>query len=300
MPTVPPEASYKALRALSLPEASATVGTLYLVAVPIGNLEDITLRALRVLKTADRIACEDTRSTGKLLSLLGIERRPLMAVHDHNEGERIDSILAALRAGEDIALVSDAGTPTISDPGFKLTRAAIAADVVVVPIPGVSAVITAVCASGLPTDDFRFVGFLPKKQMARRQRMAELATAAETLVLYASPHRLAAVLEDAQDVFGGDRPAVIARELTKRFEEFRRGTLTELVTDPGVIRGEIVLLIGGAPPAEAPSADDLEAIIQALLDEGMSASRAAKHAAMQTGVRKAEAYRVAVALSDAP
>ena len=276
------------------------MGTLYLVAVPIGNLEDITLRALRVLRTADRIACEDTRSTGKLLGLLGIERRPLMAVHDHNEGERVDAILAALAAGESIALVSDAGTPTISDPGFKLTRAAIAAGVGVVPIPGVSAVITAMCASGLPTDDFRFVGFLPKKQAARRQRMTELARASETLVLYASPHRLMAVLEDARDIFGPDRPGVIARELTKRFEEFRRGSLAELVADPGVIRGEIVLLLGGAPPGEPPTADDLEAIIQALLDEGVSPSRAAKQAAVQTGVRKAEAYRVAVALTDAP
>ena len=276
------------------------MGTLYLVAVPIGNLEDITLRALRILKSVNRIACEDTRSTGKLLSLLGIGRRPLMAVHDHNEGERIDAVLTALKAGEDIALVSDAGTPTISDPGFKLTRAAIAAEVVVVPIPGVSAVITAICASGLPTDDFRFVGFLPKKQLARRQRMTELATATETLVIYASPHRLMTVLEDARDVFGADRPGVIARELTKRFEEFRRGTFAELVADPGVIRGEIVLLVAGAPPAAPPTEDDLETIIQALLDDGVSASRAAKQAALQTGVRKAEAYRIAVALTDAP
>lgn len=274
------------------------MGTLYLVAVPIGNLEDITLRALRILKSVDRIACEDTRSTGKLLGLLGIGRRPLMAVHDHNEGERIEAVLTLLKGGESIALVSDAGTPTISDPGFKLTRAAIAAEVVVVPIPGVSAIITAVCASGLATDDFRFVGFLPKKQLARRQRMAELATATETLVVYASPHRLMTVLEDARDVFGADRPAVIARELTKRFEEFRRGTFAELVAEPGLIRGEIVLLIAGAPPAAPPTADDLQAIIQALLDEGVSASRAAKQAALQTGVRKAEAYRIAVALTD--
>lgn len=272
------------------------MGTLYLVAVPIGNLEDITVRALRILRSVPCIACEDTRRTAKLLGLLGVERPHLITVHDHNEGERAEAVLERLRGGQDIALVSDAGTPTISDPGFKLVRAATAAGLPVVPIPGVSAAITALCASGLPTDAFRFVGFLPQKQGARRRRLAELADARETLLIYASPHRLAAVLADLADAFGADRPGVIARELTKRFEEFRRGTLAELVADPGVIRGEIVLVIGGAPPEAPPGEADLEAVITGLLAEGLSPSRAAKEAARRTGVRKSEAYRVAVAL----
>jgi 16S rRNA (cytidine1402-2'-O)-methyltransferase len=272
------------------------MGTLYLVAVPIGNLEDITVRALRILRSVRRIACEDTRRTGKLLGLLGVERPPLIAVHDHNEDERSAAIIEAIQQGEDVALVSDAGTPTISDPGFKLVRAAIAAGVPVVPIPGVSAAITALCASGLPTDAFRFVGFLPKKQGARRERLIELSTARETLILFASPHRLDAVLADAAQVLGGDRPAVIARELTKRFEEFRRGSLAELVAEPGTIRGEIVLLIGGASEV-TPSATDLRTVVEGLLADGMSPSRAAKAAAMQTGARKSDAYRLAVELS---
>lgn len=274
------------------------MGTLYLVAVPIGNLEDITLRALRILRSVQRIACEDTRRTGKLLGLLGVERPPLIAVHDHNEDERIATILDAVRHGEDVALVSDAGTPTISDPGFKLVRAAVADQVPVVPIPGVSAAITALCASGLPTDAFRFVGFLPKKQGARRDRLGELKSARETLIIYASPHRLDAVLTDAALILGGERPGVIARELTKRFEEFRRGTLSALAADPGTIRGEIVLIIGGAPADTVPSAADLRTVVAELLADGLSPSRAAKTAALQTGARKSEAYRLAVELSE--
>lgn len=274
------------------------MGTLYLVAVPIGNLEDITVRASRILRTVPCIACEDTRRTAKLLGLLGIQRPQLIALHEHNESDRADALLARIAEGDDVALVSDAGTPTISDPGFKLVRAAIAAQVPVVPIPGVSAAVTALCASGLPTDAFRFLGFLPQKAGARQRRLAEVADARETLVFYASPHRLAQVLADAAEAFGGDRPAVIARELTKRFEEFRRGTLADLVADPGVIRGEIVLLVHGAPEAPAPTADDLRAVVAALLAEGVSPSRAAKEAAKRTGARKSEAYRIAVELGD--
>lgn len=272
------------------------MGTLYLVAVPIGNLEDITLRALRTLRSVPCIACEDTRSTARLLGLLAIERPQLIAIHDHNEGERAEAVLERLRAGEDVALVSDAGTPTISDPGFKLVRAAAAAGLPVVPIPGVSAAITALCASGLATDAFRFVGFLPQKQGARRRRLAELADGRETLIVYASPHRLEAVLADLAEIFGGARSAVIARELTKRFEEFRRGTLADLAADPGVVRGEIVLVIDGAPPEAPPEEADLEAVVAALLAEGKTPSRAAKEAALRTGARKADAYRIAVTL----
>lgn len=276
------------------------MGTLYLVAVPIGNLEDITLRALRLLKSATRIACEDTRRTGKLLELLGIareERGWLVAVHDHNEEDRIPGLLANLEAGEEVVLVSDAGTPAISDPGFRLVRAAVAAGVPVVPVPGACAAIAALCASGLPTDAFHFVGFLPARAGERKRRLAELATAAETLVFYVGPHKLEEVLADAAEAFGGDRPAVIARELTKHFEEFRRDTLATLVADPGVVRGEIVLLVGGAP-VEVADEVDLRRTVERLLAEGYSASQAAREAARRTGARKGDAYRLALELAD--
>ena len=277
------------------------MGTLYLVAVPIGNLEDITLRALRLLKTAPLIACEDTRRTGKLLELLGISRdgaeedegrRRLVALHDHNEADRLPALLRRLEGGDDVVLVSDAGTPAISDPGFRLVRAAVEAGLPVVPVPGACAAIAALCASGLPTDAFRFVGFLPSKQGERQARLAELATARETLVLYVGPHKLDEVLTELAQAFGGERPAVIARELTKHFEEFRRGTLAGLAADPGVVRGEIVLVVGGAP--EVPMAEEgLRAVVLQLLAEGYSPSQAAKEAARRTGARKSEAWRLA-------
>ncbi len=272
-----------------------SAGRLSVVAVPIGNLEDITLRALRVLREADRVACEDTRRTGKLLSLLAVEAPPLISVHDHNEAERIPRILRALEEGESVALVSDAGTPAISDPGFKLVRAVLEAGFEVVPIPGVSAVITALCAAGLPTDRFRFLGFLPQKREARRRALEAVAGAEDTLVLYESPHRLRALLADALQVLG-DRPAVIARELTKRYEEFRRGPLSALVEDPGVVRGEIVVLIGGRPEEAAPDEASLEETMRALIAEGWSSSRAAKEAAKRTGASRDEAYRMSIAL----
>jgi 16S rRNA (cytidine1402-2'-O)-methyltransferase len=272
------------------------MGTLFLVAVPIGNLEDITLRALRLLKTAPRIACEDTRRTGKLLELLGItreERGWLVALHDHNEEDRIPGLLGNLAAGDDLVLVSDAGTPAISDPGFRLVRAAVAAGVPVVPVPGACAAIAALCASGLPTDDFRFVGFLPAKAGERTARLGELAVARETLVIYVGPHKLDEVLAELAAAFGGDRPAVIARELTKHFEEFRRATLAELVVDPGVVRGEIVLVVGGAPDV-AVGEESLRSLVVRLVGEGYSPSQAAKEAARRTGARKSEAYRLAL------
>ncbi|MCA9543156.1 MAG: 16S rRNA (cytidine(1402)-2'-O)-methyltransferase, partial [Myxococcales bacterium] len=196
--------------------STALPGTLYVVGVPIGNLEDITLRALRVLRAVPVIACEDTRRTGKLLSLLDVPRPALVSLHDHNEAQRVEPLLARLEAGESVALVSDAGTPAISDPGFRLVRAATEAGLPVVPIPGPSAVITALCAAGLPTDQFRFVGFVPSKAEGRRKALEALSEARETLVFYESPHRVQAFLEAAREVLGGDRPAVVARELTKR------------------------------------------------------------------------------------
>lgn len=275
-----------------------TPGTLYVVAVPIGNLEDITLRARRVLSEVDRIACEDTRRTGKLLELLGLERKPLVSLYDHNEARRTPAIVEALAGGVDVALVSDAGTPTISDPGFKVVRAAIDAGLPVVPIPGVSAVTTALSVAGLPTDRFRFVGFPPAKGRALQTALDALAGAAETLVFYVSPHGLDRFLDAAERAFGAERPAVIARELTKKFEEFRRSTLGELRADPGVVRGEIVVLVAGAPPEEAPAEEDLEAVVAGLLAGGFAPSKAAREAAKRTGGSRDAAYRLAIALRD--
>jgi 16S rRNA (cytidine1402-2'-O)-methyltransferase len=267
---------------------------LYVVAVPIGNLEDITLRARRILAEADLVACEDTRHTGRLYELLGLERRPMISVHDHNEAERIPGLLHRLEAGENVALVSDAGTPAISDPGFRVVRAVIEAGYTVVPIPGPSATVTALCASGLPTDRFTFVGFPPQRK--RRAWLEALRRSPETLVIYVSPHQLSEFLVEAAEVFGADRPAVVARELTKKFEEFRRATLGALAEDPGVVRGEVVLLVGGAPPEEAPHGAELEAVVAALLDEGYPPAKAAREAAKRTGAHRDEAYRIAVAL----
>jgi 16S rRNA (cytidine1402-2'-O)-methyltransferase len=277
---------------------SIEAGTLYVVGVPIGNLEDITLRAVRVLKGVDLIACEDTRRTGQLLTLLGIPRRPMISVHDHNEAGRVDGLLARLEAGESIALVSDAGTPAISDPGYRVIKAVADAGLPVVPLPGPCAAVVALSAAGLPTDRFLFVGFVPSKSEGRRKALVELAASRETLVFYESPHRLQAFLEAARDALGADRPAVVARELTKRFEEFRRGTLGELVEAPGVNRGEVVVVIGGATAPDEPTEADLESLLRRLLAEGLSPSRAAKAAVEQTGVRKRVAYQQALALAE--
>ncbi len=274
-------------------------GILYVVSVPIGNLEDITLRANRVLGEVEWIACEDTRRTGKLLELLGIGRRKLLSVHDHNEAERGPKIIRALEGGDDVALVSDAGTPTISDPGFRLVRQVIDAGYQVVPIPGVSAVITALSVSGLPTDHFRFVGFPSSKSGSLTRELEALSGAQETLVFYVGPHHLERFLVHAEAAFGEGRPAVVARELTKKFEEFRRGTLGELKRDPGTVRGEIVVLIGGAPPEEAPSGENLRAVVQRCLEEGYPTSKAAREAARRTGASRDEAYAIAVSIRSA-
>ncbi len=274
-------------------------GTLYVVGVPIGNLDDITVRALRVLRAVPLIACEDTRRTGKLLELLGVPRPQLWSVHDHNEAQRVAPLLARLEAGDDVALVSDAGTPAISDPGYRVVKAATEAGVPVVPLPGPCAAIVALSAAGLPTDRFRFVGFVPSKAEGRRKALVALAEAEETLVFYESPHRVEAFLAAAAAVFGADRRAVIARELTKRFESFQRGTLAELVADPGVVRGEVVLLVEGAPEVAPPTEADLATVVAGLLAGGLSPSRAAKVAAEQTGARKRDAYALALSLADA-
>ncbi len=219
-------------------------GTLYLVATPIGNLADITHRALQVLKDVDLIACEDTRHTHKLLQHYGITTKTI-SYHEHNEQQRAAELIDLLKQGSDIAVVSDAGTPSISDPGFRLVRAAIESEIAVVPVPGPSALISALIAAGLPTDEFFFAGFLPSRSNARRVRLNELRSVPGTLIFYESPHRLATTLKDAYEVLG-EREAVVARELTKLHEEIRRGRLSDLAkhyVDEENPRGEIVVLI---------------------------------------------------------
>jgi len=221
-------------------------GTLYLVATPIGNLEDITLRALRVLKECDVVAAEDTRRTGQLLKHFGISR-PLLSYFQFNEARRSEEILERLRRGEKVALVTDAGSPGISDPGERVVKAALAAGFRVEPVPGPCALVAALTASGLSADEFHFIGFLPHKSGQRRKQLEALKNFAGTLVLYESPYRVEKLLAELQEIFPG-RPVVLARELTKRFEEFLRGTPAELLeaARKRALKGEFVVLVGGA------------------------------------------------------
>lgn len=264
---------------------------LYLVATPIGNLGDITLRALETLAGADVLACEDTRVTRVLLDRYGIQNRPY-AYHEHNADEVGPRLLQALEAGKSVALVSDAGTPLVSDPGYRLAQSAIEAGYRVVPIPGASAPLAALVGSGLPNDAFLFAGFLPTKDKARRDRLAEFAAAPATLMFFESPHRIAAALVAAADVLGGDRLASVCRELTKTFEEFRRGTLAELsahYAEVGNVKGEIVLVIG--PPPERPVEQaDVDAILSDL-SRTLPTAKAAAEAARLTGLPRKELYQ---------
>ena len=268
-------------------------GTLYLVATPIGNLEDITLRALRVLREVDLIACEDTRHTRKLLAHYEISK-PTASYHEHNERERATQLVEKLKAGLNVALVSDAGTPLVSDPGFRIVRDSIDEGIRVVPIPGPSALVTALAASGLATSEFTFVGFLPARRAARRARLAELAPVRATLVFYEAPHRIKETLADARDLLG-NRQSVVARELTKLHEQFIRGALSEIeITET---RGEIVLLIG--PPADdknvEPASSILEEVEAAMRDEGIDRKSALKRVARARRISKSEAYRLMLA-----
>jgi 16S rRNA (cytidine1402-2'-O)-methyltransferase len=253
----------------------AEPATLYVVATPIGNLDDVTLRALAVLRDVDVIAAEDTRHTRQLLEHHGIAARGrLVAYHDHVEAERAGELVGRLVAGASIALVSDAGTPLIADPGYRLTRAAAEASIRVVPIPGPSSPIALLSCAGLPTDRFTFAGFLPARSAARRRAIVELAERTETLVLLESPHRIDATLADLAELLG-DREVVLGRELTKRFEELRRGTLAELAAHYAAggaaeTRGEIVLAIAGRPADAAPS-EDAAAALDELLRAGLAA-----------------------------
>jgi|SRR5215472_10100687 len=270
-------------------------GTLFVLATPIGNLEDITHRAVRVLGEVDLIACEDTRHTRKLLHHYGIGT-PTISYHEHNERERAVELLAKLRAGLNLALVSDAGTPAISDPGLRLVRLSIDGGVKVVSVPGPSALVTALVASGLATDAFFFGGFLPPRSAARRARLAELASVPATLVFYEAPHRLAASLRDAHEVLG-ERQAALARELTKLHEEIirdRLGALAERFKTTAA-RGEFVLLIDREAIKDERGSDQAETSVAAIVSmieaQGLDHRAALKRAAQQLGLTRAEAYR---------
>ena len=269
-------------------------GTLFVVATPIGNLGDITYRAVQILNQVNLIACEDTRHTHKLLHHYGIKTKTI-SYHEHNEQQRTQELLELIGNGSDVALVSDAGTPTVSDPGFRIVQAAAESGIPVVPIPGPSAVIAALAVAGLPTDEFLFVGFLPSKTTARQNKLKQLVSVQATLIFYEAPHRLAATLKDAASVLG-DRLAVVARELTKLHEDIKRGQLTELAQHYGAEetpRGEIVVLIDRNPiePAITSIQSSVSEVVARLESEGMDHRLALKRAARELGLSRAEAYR---------
>lgn len=277
--------------------ASKLAPGLHIVATPIGNAGDITLRALDTLKRADAIACEDTRVTGKLMHLHGV-RTPLVSYHEHNAAKMRPVLIGRMRAGEAVALVSDAGTPLVSDPGYKLVRDCVDAGVAVTALPGPSAPLMALVLSGLPTDRFLFAGFLPNKSSARRAAIAELKPVPATLVFFESAQRLPDALADLADLLGG-REAAVARELTKLYEEVRRGPLPELAAhyaEAGPPRGEVVLVVG--PPAEGEGAEavDLDAALAEALGR-LSVRDAAAEVAVRTGRPKREVYMRALELS---
>ena len=278
-------------------------GTLYLVATPIGNLEDVSRRALQVLSKVDLILAEDTRRTRKLLSRYEIHTR-VRAFHEHNEDAQAPAFVASMATGARLALVSDAGTPAISDPGYPLIRAAIEAGIAVVPIPGPSAVLAALAASGLPTSRFLFAGYLPRKRSARQAALRGLQDEPGTLIFLESPRRIAAALADAAEVLG-ERPVAVARELTKIHEEFLRGSLSEIadVVAERTLRGELTLCIGGAPRSATTPAGDradaaelpgLEERFEMLLEQGLPRNEALKMIVRETGIPRQEAYKALI------
>lgn len=278
-------------------EAAKRTSTLYLVATPIGNLEDISLRALRTLKEVDLIACEDTRRTARLLNHYRIAT-PYESHHEHNEARHTRRILALLQEGKSVALVSDAGTPLLSDPGYALVSACRKEGIPVVPVPGASAAVVALTASGLPTDSFLFEGFLPPRKGLRRKRLQEIASVPATLVFYEAPHRLLAMLEDMIEVLG-ERRACLARELTKVHEEWMRGTLPEILAALRFrpqIQGEITLIVDRGKAASVPAQASWPTSVAEHLEEemqktGASRKDALKAIARQRGISRKEAYR---------
>jgi 16S rRNA (cytidine1402-2'-O)-methyltransferase len=276
-----------------------SAGTLFVVATPIGNIDDISLRAQTVLGKVDLIAAEDTRHTGKLLSRLGIDAK-LLSCHEHNEAARVPQILESLLAGHDVALVSDAGTPLLSDPGFRLLQAAVAKGISVSPVPGCSAAIAALSVAALPTDRVLFEGFLPASAGKRKARLTELADRTETLVLYESVHRIQATLKAIADVFGYDRPVVAARELTKLHETLYRGAVAEVLQQievgAGSAKGEYTLVIAGAEPVAA-STLELDRVLKVLLGY-LGVRQSADAAARILDVKKRDAYQRALQLRE--
>ena len=268
-------------------------GTLYIVATPIGNLEDITLRAVRVLGEVDLVACEDTRQTRKLLDRFGIAK-PTVSYHEHNEAARTADLLRRLEGGASVALVTDAGTPLVSDPGYRLVAAAIQAGLAVTPLPGPSAALAAVAAAGLPANVFRFCGFLPPKSGQRRKTLEELREETCTLIFYEAPHRIVEALADVEAVFG-ERPMVVARELTKIHEEFLRGTASQIrarLAARAAVKGEITVLIGKATGAVQIAATSPEDAVRELERQGVSRMDAIKQVAKARGLAKREVYRL--------
>ncbi|MGG6297415.1 16S rRNA (cytidine(1402)-2'-O)-methyltransferase [Leptolyngbya sp. AN02str] len=272
---------------------------LYIVATPIGNLEDMTFRAIRILQEADAIAAEDTRHTGKLLHHFQIST-PQISYHDHNRTSRLPELLTLLEQGKSVALVSDAGMPGISDPGYELVCACAEVGIEVIPIPGASAVITALSASGLPTDRFVFEGFLPTKGQERRDRLEAIAQESRTVVMYEAPHRVRQTLADLQETVGGDRAIVLARELTKLHEEFWRGTVNDAIAhhtqrEP---QGEFTLVLAGAAIA-APTLSEsaLIAELEHLIKNGMSRSQASRQLAHQTSLPRRHLYQLALGIA---
>lgn len=273
-------------------------GTLYIVATPIGNLEDMTFRAVRILQAVDMIAAEDTRHTGKLLQHFQV-RTPQISYYEHNSNSRIPELLEYLRYGKAIALVSDAGMPGISDPGYELIKACIDNNITVVPIPGASAVITALSAAGLPTDRFIFDGFLPGKSQKRQEYLTSLQGESRTLVFYESPHRLRDTLADLGEILGSDRSLVIARELTKLYEEFWRGTIGEGIANyqEKEPQGEYTLLVAGTPSSKPQLTEtELKNELLSMIKQGISRSQASREIAKDTGLSRRYLYQLALTI----
>ncbi len=273
-------------------------GTLYVVGTPIGNLEDMTFRAVRILQTVDLIAAEDTRHTGKLLQHFQITI-PQLSYHEHNRNSRIPDLLGQLGNGKAIALVTDAGMPGISDPGYELVKACVEAGIPVVPIPGPTAAIAALSAAGLPTEQFVFEGFLPAKGQQRRQRLESLQAEARTIILYEAPHRLRQILQDLVDVLGQDRQLVLARELTKLYEEFWRGSIGDAIAhyterEP---QGEYTIVVAGFGPAKPQLSEaELKAELQQIMAEGISRSQASRQLAQATSLPRRQLYQLALSI----
>jgi 16S rRNA (cytidine1402-2'-O)-methyltransferase len=274
--------------------AGASTGKLYIVGTPIGNLEDITFRALHTLREVDAIACEDTRRTQRLLNHCGI-KTPTISYHEQNEMTRAPELVIQLEQGSHIALISDAGMPVISDPGYRLVNLAIRHSVPVVPVPGASAFVAALAAAGLPVDKFRFLGFLPSKKLARRRALEELKGFTKTLVFYEAPHRVLDMLEDISQMLG-DPPVVVAREVTKIHEEFLRGSASEVLARmrKARVRGEITVLVG-APPARGEQPSPIESIREemerVMEEQGLEQRAALKVVARRRGISRSQAYR---------